>query len=203
MDARGGAGSTYWNHNTAFHPELVRSAVGRRVLDVGCGDGLLLERMHGTGASLTGVDTDPAALASARARLGTAATLLECGIEDDRLAAGGYDLVTVVAVLHHLSLRPALVRLADLVAPGGELVVIGLARSSRRRDVLADAVTVPIARIAGRLLREGGPGLVVREPEESYAEVRSTARGLLPGMRYRRRLFYRYSLRWARPGAPS
>jgi 2-polyprenyl-3-methyl-5-hydroxy-6-metoxy-1,4-benzoquinol methylase len=34
---------SYWNHNTAFHDELVADAKvrGGRVLDIGCGDGLL------------------------------------------------------------------------------------------------------------------------------------------------------------------
>ena len=37
-----GTGSTYWNHNAAFHDELVADAArrGGRALDVGCGEGL-------------------------------------------------------------------------------------------------------------------------------------------------------------------
>ncbi|MDT9727179.1 SAM-dependent methyltransferase, partial [Xylanibacillus composti] len=37
----------YWNHNTAFHDELVAETKmrGGSVLDIGCGDGLLLQRL--------------------------------------------------------------------------------------------------------------------------------------------------------------
>ena len=37
----------YWNHNVAFQRRIVRDAAlrGGSALDVGCGDGLLLERV--------------------------------------------------------------------------------------------------------------------------------------------------------------
>ena len=38
----------YWNHNTTYHPWLQRIAAERpcqNILDVGCGDGLLLQRL--------------------------------------------------------------------------------------------------------------------------------------------------------------
>ena len=33
----------------------------------------------------------------------------------------------------------------------------------------------------------------------TWAEVRTAARGLLPGVRYRRHLLWRYSLLWRKP----
>ncbi len=36
----------------------------------------------------------------------------------------------------------------------------------------------------------------VRDPEETYDEVRAVAERVLPGVRVRRRLFFRYTLRW-------
>jgi hypothetical protein len=34
----------------------------------------------------------------------------------------------------------------------------------------------------------------------TWAQIRTTARRLLPGVRYRRRLLWRYSLPWTKPG---
>ena len=61
----------YWNHNVAYHRELVDAAARRAgsVLDVGCGDGLLLERMSEVADRVVGIDADRAAVVRARARL--------------------------------------------------------------------------------------------------------------------------------------
>jgi hypothetical protein len=37
------------------------------------------------------------------------------------------------------------------------------------------------------------------DPEMTWAEVRAVARRLLPGVRYRRHLLFRYSLLWRKP----
>jgi SAM-dependent methyltransferase len=37
-------------------------------------------------------------------------------------------------------------------------------------------------------------------PDQTWAQVRETARRLLPGVRYRRLLLWRYSLVWDKPG---
>ena len=47
---------------------------------------------------------------------------------------------------------------------------------------------------------EGNPGAPVKDPEMTWAEVHATAREVLPGVRYRRHLLWRYSLRWRKPG---
>ncbi len=40
---------------------------------------------------------------------------------------------------------------------------------------------------------------MVKDPEMTWDEVRATARSLLPGVRYRRHLLWRYSLLWRKP----
>ena len=61
----------YWNHNTAYHPWLVAIAAEHRgdVLDVGCSDGLLAQRLARVSRSVTGIDPDPAAIEPAADRL--------------------------------------------------------------------------------------------------------------------------------------
>jgi hypothetical protein len=39
------------------------------------------------------------------------------------------------------------------------------------------------------------------DPDMSWGEVRAAATRLLPGVRYRRHLLWRYSLLWRKPGA--
>ena len=146
----------YWNHNAAFHRELVRDAAARggRALDVGCGDGLLVQRLAGACREVAGVDNESAALLRARRRLaGTpSAHVLDADIMSGATAEllGRFETVTCVAVLHHLPLEAGLVRLSELVAPGGRLIIVGLAANESAWDWLLSGLTLIPARAAGR-----------------------------------------------------
>jgi 2-polyprenyl-6-hydroxyphenyl methylase/3-demethylubiquinone-9 3-methyltransferase len=109
---------------------------GRRVLDVGCGGGLLAEGMARRGARVTGIDLAPEALAVARLHA------LESGIEVDyrletaeSLAEAGpssYDLVTCLEMLEHVPDPAGIVAsLARLVRPGGHVICSTINRNAR------------------------------------------------------------------------
>jgi SAM-dependent methyltransferase len=54
-----------------------------------------------------------------------------------------FDMITSVAVLHHMDTRAAFDRMSQLLAPGGTLVIVGLARSrpcARTRHVSAPSL---------------------------------------------------------------
>ncbi|GAB7189920.1 class I SAM-dependent methyltransferase [Kineococcus sp. NUM-3379] len=201
-----------WDHNAHHHPWLLaRVPAGARVLDAGCGAGELARRLAGRGAAVDAVDVEPAVLERARAL--TPPSLPVRWVEgsvldpDLPLEERGYDVVTAVASLHHLPLVPALRRFADLLRPGGRLLVVGLARPVSAADLLWEAAAVPANAARGAWLaarrRAGKPheeGMPLRDPEASLAEVRAAAAQLLPGSRVRRRLYWRYTLDWSRPG---
>ena len=188
-----------WNHNTHYHRHLPRWAPPPwgRVLDVGCGEGLLTRRMAPFAREVVGVDADETMIDRAR-ELAPALTY----VRGDALTAdvgGPFDLVTCVAALHHLGLSPGLERLRDLVAPGGALVGVGLARPGTARDWLWSGIGV-VANVVGRHRRGAwDPGAPVRDPAESYADVALATRHALPRARVRRHLYWRYSIVWHAP----
>jgi SAM-dependent methyltransferase len=193
----------YWNHNTHYHPLALRHVrAGTRALDVGSGEGLLTRRVVGAGAAgATGLDTDPAE--TARATQAAAGDERLHYVTGDVLTAPldehGYDLVTCVATLHHLDLDAGLRRLRALTAPGGHAVVVGLARAGSPTDLALSLAGVPAAVVARRLRGEWEHGSPITEPRTTYAEVREAARRHLPGARWRRHLYWRYSLTWQAP----
>ncbi len=194
----------YWNHNTAYHPELV-AEVRRRggsVLDVGCGDGLLLSRLAPFARRAVGIDLDPTALGRARDRLvgWRRAELVEADLRQasDGLAGERFDTVTCVATLHHVPLVDGLTALRRLLAPGGRLLIIGLAANGSPADWATGIATLLPIRALGRWHRESNPpgGVRIAEPAESLHRIAGTSARMLPGRRLRRRLYYRYSLTW-------
>lgn len=193
----------YWNHNSAYHPMIVGVAaelVGD-VLDVGCGEGLLVERLAAVSRSVTGVDRDERAIRQARVRTAglTNANVLVADFMEMEADPESYDLVIFVAVLHHLDLDAALRRARELLRPGGRLVVVGLSANRSVGDLLRSAVLLPVIRLMGTIHHETRSVQVVAiAPRESFAEIRRTAREILPGVRLRRALYYRYVLSWTK-----
>ena len=196
----------YWNHNVAFHRRIVRDAAlrGGNALDVGCGDGLLLAHLATVCRCVVGLDPDVQVVARARRRLEQnpqAEVLLDDVMDPDLpKRIGTFETVSCVATLHHLPLEPALARLRELVAPGGRLIVVGLAANGSLWDWVLSALAVLPLRVVGTLRRETPDiGVVTRPPRQTLAEIRAAASRILPEARIRRRFYYRYTLIWDRP----
>ena len=78
-------GNTYWTHNTAYHNWILKHAENRsHVLDVGCGDGLLVQRLSKVCAHVIGIDPHAESVEKAKRRLiDTAnASVAAVGFED-------------------------------------------------------------------------------------------------------------------------
>lgn len=197
-----------WSHNDAYHRWILRQVPNHATtsLDVGCGTGNLVRALAGRVDRATGIDTDRAVVDLARSR-STALPTVTFEVRDLRDPPDGsvFDVVTAVAVVHHLPLPTALARLRSLVAPGGRVVVVGCYRAATRGDRLLDLVAVPANLVMGLLLSARSfearvaMSAPTAPPTTTLAEVRAVAARILPGARVRRRLFWRYSLVYSAP----
>ena len=128
----------WWDPNSEFKPlhdinplrlahiDRLAGLSGKRVLDVGCGGGILAESMALRGAQVTGIDLGEKGLKVAQLHL------LESGLRVDyRLASveslaqsepGAWDVVTCMEMLEHVPDPAATVRAcAACAAPGARL----------------------------------------------------------------------------------
>ncbi|MDD5248572.1 MAG: bifunctional 2-polyprenyl-6-hydroxyphenol methylase/3-demethylubiquinol 3-O-methyltransferase UbiG [Rhodocyclaceae bacterium] len=126
----------WWDPNSEFKPlhdinplrlgwiDRTVGLAGKRVLDVGCGGGLLAEGMAALGAQVTGIDLSEKPLGVARLHLyesGQQVDYRQIAAED--LAAAepaAFDVVTCLEMLEHVPDPASTVRAcATLVKPGG------------------------------------------------------------------------------------
>lgn len=104
--------------------DLIGDRAPGRLLDVGCGHGLLLDEARRRGYDVMGLELSTRAAAHARDRLGL--TVLEAPLEAlGAVQDGRWDVVVLADVLEHLEdPAGALERCHRLLAPGGALLVV-------------------------------------------------------------------------------
>ncbi|OIJ89340.1 SAM-dependent methyltransferase [Streptomyces sp. MUSC 14] len=195
------AGDPYWNHNVHYHRAVLATVPDgcRTALDVGCGDGLLARKLAARARTVTGVDRSPEMIRQARAWQPRNVTFVQADYLDSAaLPQSAYAFVSAVAVVHHTRFGDAIGALTRLVAPGGRLVVVGLARNETPLDRAISACGLPASLAYARV--HGGKrspaDMPMEDPPMHWGEVREAAHRLLPGCRYRRRLLWRYIAVW-------
>ena len=142
------AAPRWWDPDGEFRPlhdlnparldyiEARADLAGSRVVDVGCGGGLLAEGMARRGARVLGIDLAPEALAVAKLHAlesGVAVEYREIAVETlADSATGQFDLVTCLEMLEHVPDPAAIVAsIARLVRPGGNAVFSTINRNAR------------------------------------------------------------------------
>jgi SAM-dependent methyltransferase len=112
--------------------ERIGPARDLRVLDVGCGDGVLATRLAQGGARVTGVDASADMIAAARSRAkaaGVDVDLVEGDAGNLPFLGGHFDSVVSVATLCFVdNPRRAVGEMARVLKPGGRLVLGELGR---------------------------------------------------------------------------
>ncbi len=107
---------------------------GKKVIDIGCGGGILAESMAARGAQVTGVDLSEKALGVARLHLfesGHSVDYRHISAEDiAKEAPGTFDVVTCMEMLEHVPDPASTIRAcATLVKPGGQVFFSTLNRN--------------------------------------------------------------------------
>jgi 2-polyprenyl-6-hydroxyphenyl methylase/3-demethylubiquinone-9 3-methyltransferase len=142
--------SRWWDKNSEFKPlhdinplrlnyikeSCDNTLAGKKILDVGCGGGILSEAMAIEGAIVSGIDMAEAGLEVAKLHL------LESGLEVDyqkisveelaKTHAGQFDVVTCLEMLEHVPDPSSIIKACEtLVKPGGQVFLSTINRNTK------------------------------------------------------------------------
>jgi 2-polyprenyl-6-hydroxyphenyl methylase/3-demethylubiquinone-9 3-methyltransferase len=111
---------------------------GARVVDVGCGAGLIAESLAAAGARVTGIDMSPAMLEAARRHLGSSGLKIDYRLTTAEALAerepAAFDAAVCLELLEHVPDPGSLVAAcARLVRPGGDVFFATLNRTLAAR----------------------------------------------------------------------
>lgn len=140
--------SRWWDPDSEFKPlhqinplrldyiNSIAGLAGKRVLDVGCGGGILADSMAARGADVIGIDMGEAPLEVARLhQLESGQNVLYERIPVERLAEeqpASFDVVTCMEMLEHVPDPGSVVRAcARLARPGGRIFFSTLNRNPK------------------------------------------------------------------------
>jgi len=138
----------WWDPTSEFKPlhainplrlgwiESITNLQGKRVLDVGCGGGILAESLSKAGATVTGIDLSTKALKVAELhQLESGTTVRYRSISAEDLAKEepqSYDVVTCMEMLEHVPDPVSVVRACEnLCKPGGHIFFSTLNRNPK------------------------------------------------------------------------
>lgn len=116
-------------------PRSLRSLDGLKILDIGCGGGLVAEPLCRMGAAVTGIDGSDKNIATASVHAGEGGLSIDYrATSAEKLAAAGphYDAVIALEVVEHVAQVPLfLSSCAALIEPGGVLIMSTLNRTAK------------------------------------------------------------------------
>lgn len=139
----------WWDMDSEFRPlhminplrldwiQSLATLSGQRVVDIGCGGGILADSMARTGADVLGIDLSTKALKVAQLHALEAQTpgIRYREVSAEALAAeapGGFDVVTCMEMLEHVPDPASVVgACAELVKPGGWVFLSTINRNAK------------------------------------------------------------------------
>lgn len=115
-------------------------SAGKRVLDVGCGNGYVLYHYAKHGAEVHGIDITETAIKLSRQRFKMCGLDGEFEMTDGNSISypdGYFDIVCSIGVLHHIpDPRPMISEIYRVLKPGGELILMLYHKNSFRNQVM-------------------------------------------------------------------
>jgi ubiquinone/menaquinone biosynthesis C-methylase UbiE len=169
--------SHVWNLARYLNSSIYETALAQlderhqRVLDIGCGTGLMSAKLAATGRQVLGVDLSAAMIAQARRRGNARMEFLKGDAENLPVESGSFDAVVNLISFHHYPHpEKAMAEFLRVLRPGGRLVLIAFDLDSRFIQ-LAQRVNHLTRSLAGDEWQKRGEEVAALARDSGFASV--------------------------------
>jgi ubiquinone/menaquinone biosynthesis C-methylase UbiE len=195
-----------WDHNSHYHRFLLRHVPQpcQRALEVGCGSGAFARLLATRYEQMLALDVSPQMirLAQVRSQQHPHITFHVADALSWEFPSNHSDCIVSIATLHHLPLMEMLIKMKHALRMNGILLILDLYQESFTGSFTSLAA-IPI----NLMLKYLNTGHMKGPPEvraawaehDTYlnlSELRQRCQMLLPGVKIRKHLLWRYSLVW-------
>ena len=188
----------YWNHNVAYYPWIKKKTDGcKKILDVGCGDGLLASYLLTSDKQITGIDPFPECIESASKKykgISFVNTSFEEYETDEK-----FDAIIFTASIHHMNMSDAIKKSKKMLSDNGVLIIVGISKPSGILDFVIEGLRV-IPSMAVSKINHITPCEEINVPVcydiPDMKSIRKIIKEYLPNAKLGYGLHYRYLLEW-------
>lgn len=198
-----------WNHNSHYHRFLLRHVPlhCQQALEVGCGSGAFARLLATRAEHVLALDVSPQmiCLAHERLRQYPNITFHLADALSWEFPSDSFDCIVSIATLHHVPLEEILIKMKRALRVNGVLLILDLYQESLPGSFMSLAA-MPVSLV----LKYLNTGHFRESPEVRAAwaehgkhdryltltELRQRCQVLLPGVKIRKHLLWRYSLMW-------
>lgn len=189
-----------WNHNTIYH-KLILKHLPRSLnsaLDIGSGLGTFSYKLSSIFSDVNSLEPDNQSIELSMKKFGSKKNIhyINTSFENHNFASEKYDFISTIASIHHMDFKPALIKMSGLLKPGGKLVILGLFRESSISDLFISLIAILPNLIMNTLFKDEADNskMITTRPQMSIKEIKEASKDILGDFKFRRHLFWRYSI---------
>lgn len=185
---------TYWNHNVAYHNWIIKHIKENdKVLDVGCGEGLLLQKISNITKNITGIEPDKNSYNKAIKR-----NIQVINEEFENYNnTYKYDVIIFVASIHHMDFEKAILKAKSMLNQEGKIIIVGLSKNKNISDYIIELLRIIPTKIASIIYKEKTSEDIrvpTAKPNTSYKEIKNIVKKHFTNYKIKHALYYRYLL---------
>lgn len=203
-----------WNHNSHYHRFLLRHVPQhcQQALEIGCGSGSFARLLATRAEQVLALDVSPQMirLAQERSQQYPNITFRLADALSWEFPPDHFDCIVSIATLHHLPLEEMLLKMKHALKVNGVLLILDLYQESLLGSSTSLAA-IPVSLVlkylnTGRFKEPPEVRAAWAEPSKhdiylTLSELRRHCRILLPEVKIRKHLLWRYSLIWKKTAA--